>query len=246
MDSRKRLFIAFSITMIIIVSLLTSFGQNLLNYSTPSVSLPSLDAYSLDPDGQNSALQTIEVTPRTVQSVIASLQPSQQYHRNLLITLFWGEEDYAQTSVDVWTYQDITRIVKTMPSGQVREDIITPEIIYYWHHSEDTYTTTFPSEYAQDVSQSIPSYQTVLSLDVSSIQQANYDFRHLIPCIFIEATQAPLYFTERYWVHAETGLLLEAETYDQGRLIYRMEGMSEIKAFENPQFILPDGTVLLG
>lgn len=248
MDSRKRLFIAFSITMILIVALFTSFGRNLFASETPQVTLPVVNSNmeEVSEELPDSGLQRVEITSNTVQGVIAALNPSDNYYRSVETTLFWGAspEESLLTSVEIWTDQGISHIKKTLPSSAVRHDILHDNLVYYWYEGNEEYLTMAQEEYTMDFAQWIPSYQTVLALDTSSIQWASYELRNGIPAIYVQASPEPLYFTEHYWIHAQTGVLLAAETYDQEQLIYRMEGYGTISPYENPSFLLPDGTAL--
>lgn len=248
MESNKRLFIAFSITMILIVTILTSFGGNLFSSTTPSVTLPTITTSTeeISPSLSTTPLQRIEVSPETVQAVIASLPRPESYYRTFTTKLYWGtdSEESAPTTIEVWADSQITQVKKTIGTGIVRYDLIQDDVIYYWYEQDNSYFTLSPQDYAQDLAQFIPSYQSILNLDPQWIQEADYRLYNDVACIFVEALVPPLDFIERYWVQAETGLLLAAETYDQEQLIYRMEGFSPVSSYTAPSFLLPDGTVL--
>lgn len=246
MDSNKRLFIAFSITMILIVAIVTSFGGNLFSSSTPSVSLPPLYT-STDEVNQPLAeapLQRVEISTETVQGVIASLQTQESYYRTLTTQLYWDEENSAQTTVEVWTENQVTQVKKTLASGAVRYDVIYEDWVYYWYDSQKSYLTIPVQEYSLDIAQSIPSYQSVLSLDPTWIEEADYRLYHDVACIFVQAQVPPLDFTQRFWLDAQSGLLLSAETLQEGQLLYRMEGFSPISLNSTSSFTLPDGAVI--
>lgn len=273
MEPNKRLFIAFSITMILVVAFFTSVGRSLLALSTPSIELPTLTTSSgeLSEQTEHGSLYRIDITTRTVQSVIAALQTQESYTRRLQTRLFWGE-DFAETEVQVWYHQGISHVEKNLTSGLVRHDMILDSTllpvdspvhslfdtvqeepqdtqvtkIFYWYDKEQSYLTQKNQLYSADLAQSIPTYQTILDLGIESIQQANYQIKQDISCVFIEATPPPLFFTERYWVSTETGLLIAAETYEGDKLIYQMEEVSDSFSPlpENYSFSLPDGTVL--
>lgn len=250
MEPNKRLFIAFSITTILMLALFTSIGRSLLSLSTPSVTLPSVSASSGDSTQQSdgNALYRIDITPNTVQSVISSLNTDTSYYRTLTTTLFWSDnpEDSVETTVEIWYHEGISHVEKLLPSGMIRHDMMTEDTVYYWYQGYTDYLSKPAEVYASDLAQSIPSYQTVLNLGVDSIQEASYQYKEGIPCIFVSATPAPLFYTERYWISTETGLLVAAETYEGSKLIYRMEGFDDISHLpQGRSFTLPDGTMLL-
>lgn len=248
MAPNKRLFIAFSISIILILAILTSIGRSLISLSTPSITLPTINTSSGEntSSSNNNALYRIDITPTTVQTVIASLQTTDSYYRTLTTSLFWGDTDSFSTTAEVWYHQGTSHIQKQLPSNITRHDLIHEDTVYYWYQGHSTYLTKSAEDHSSDLAQSIPTYRTVLNLGVDSIQEANYQYKENIPCIFVSATPAPLYYTERYWISTETGLLIAAETYEGSKLIYRMEGHSPIKSLPtNTSFSLPDGTALL-
>lgn len=250
MEPKKRLFIAFSVTTILMLALLTSIGRSLLSLSTPSVTLPSVSVSTADNTEllEGNALYRIDITPATVQSVISSLNADTSYSRTLSTTLFWSDapEDSVETTAEIWYHQGVSHVEKLLPSGMTRHDMITEDTVYYWYQGYSDYLSKPADVYASDLAQCIPSYQTVLNLGVESIQEASYQYKEGVPCIFVSATPAPLFYTERYWISTETGLLVAAETYEGSKLIYRMEGFEDISPLPyGTSFVLPDGTVLL-
>lgn len=249
MEPNKRLFIAFSVTSILMVAIFTSIGRSLISLSTPSVILPTLTTTTTDSSTTpSSSLSRIDITPKTVQSVITALQSSDSYYRAVTTSLFWNEgQDMSHTLAELWYHQGVSHVRKVLPSGMVRHDIITAEKQYYWYDGSVIYRTKNSSPTSADLAQHIPTYQTILNLGVESIQVANYQYKEGIPCIYVEATPGPLFYTERFWVSTETGLLVAAETYENGTLLYRMEGYSKITTPlpQNTSFVLPDGTVII-
>lgn len=246
MESRKRLFIAFSITLILLAALLTSFGRSFFITSTPQVTLPTL----LNPTEEegnsllDSKFQSIELSKHTVQEVIAQLQSQENYYRSFSSTLYWGDapEDSFVTDLELWAVGSVIQVKKTLPSGDIRYDILQDNWVYSWYLEEESYWT-HPLQ-QEHLYQMIPSYQSILALDTESIHRAGYEYHQGIPCIYVEVSAPPLYFQECYWVQAETGLLVAAESYDQGQLVYRMEGFSPIIPYDSPYFSLPNGTML--
>lgn len=245
MESRKRLFIAFSITMILLMALLTSFGRSYIFSPTPSVTLPTLSTGSEDAPTplEESNLQRIEITPQTVQPIIASLQQNQPMQRQLTTRLYWDDQAYGETVIEVFSTGELTQVQKTLPSSAVRYELIVGDLVYYWYQGSEDYFVQNLGAYAQDLAQMIPSYQTVLDLDVQDIRSANYEYRNGVACIYVEALTAPLYYAECYWIQAETGLLLSAETYDGDTLLYYMDGFSPVLPYDGVDFSLPDGTL---
>lgn len=234
--------------MILALALFTSFGRHLFYVSTPSVVLPSLSTTPEDPffQGEEGDLFRVEVNPKTVQAVIASLAPTESYYRSLTTTLFWEDGNSAQTSSEVWANGSLTHVKKTLPSGLIRHDILQHDWVYYWYEGASTYLTTPGEAYLQDLAQFIPSYQSVLELDPSLITHASYETKENLPCIFVSASVPPLFYQQNYWVSAETGLLLAAEIFQEDRLIYAMEGYAPASSLgaDPANFTLPTGETL--
>lgn len=263
MPPNKRLFIAFSITMILLVAIFTSIARSLISISSPPIILPSLASPSTDDSHQqaeNSSLYRIEVTPTTLHNVILALQKNTSYSRSINTTLY-GQDNALTTTTQIWYQDGLTHVSKTLPTGLIRHDmILNPEHLpensplaqespfsYYWYQDSQTYLSQPLTSYANDLAQHIPTYETILNLNIDAIQQANYQIKEGFPSIFIEATPPPLYYTERFWVSTETGLLLAAETYEGDKLIYSMTGYTPITSPlpAGTHFSLPDGTLLL-
>ena len=90
MDSKNRLLIAVAVIVVIVGAMFTSFGRSLFLLNTPSVELPDTSSQPGDSSSQggNSSsgqLQTVEVTPETVQNVIATLTRTDSYYRELTV-----------------------------------------------------------------------------------------------------------------------------------------------------------------
>lgn len=230
--------------MLIVVALFTSIGRNLFDLNTPEITLPTLTDTTqdvVDHSGEGS-FKRVEITPKTVQTVLASLSPTQSYYRHLSTTLYWGEES-SQTSAEIWHHQQISHVVKTLPSGLVRHDIVHPDHVFSWYDGESQHRTAPSYSSAAELAQQIPTYQTVLDLPLEDITQANYQYKEGVSCIFVEAVTAPLFFSQQYWVSIDTGLLVAAETYEGDRLLYKMEGFSSVTSpiSDQSSFLLPDG-----
>lgn len=245
MESKKRLFIAFSITVILLAALFTSFGRHFFASTNPKVTLPVLTAPTEEHSTplEESNLQRIELSQTTVQAVIAQLQTNNSYYRNFTTTVYWSEfpEDSYDTVLEVWSVGHLTQVKKTLPSA-VRYDILYDGTLYSWYEGDQNYWTQTPQ--IGDLYQMIPNYQSITDLPQEDILRAGYEYRNGIPCIYVEASSPPLYHLQCFWIQAETGLLLAVESYDNGQLVYTMDGFSPISPYESSLFYLPDGTTL--
>ena len=76
MEPKKRLLVTLAVVALIAGAMLVSFGRNLVALNTPRVVLADTSGSGSDTSGgsqsPSNTYQRVEVTPRTVQSVIAT------------------------------------------------------------------------------------------------------------------------------------------------------------------------------
>lgn len=248
MEQKNRLVIVIAIVTLIVGAMLTSFGRVLFAANTPDVILPSasVEPGDLSSSGsQTQNYQRVEVTPQTVQNVTATLNRPASYYRELTVETFWtGGSSAAQ--VQVWTDGGWSHSVQALPSGAVRHDLTGEDTLYYWYDGSQQYQTAPADEKSPDLAQHIPTYETVLELDSSEITSAGYELRGDIPCILAEVRRTGSDTLQRFWVSVNSGLLVSAETEENGQLVYRMTAYSPIQSPcpADAVFALPDGKVL--
>ena len=247
MSSKDRLWVALAIIVLIAIAMFTSFGRNLFTLNTPSVVLPdtsnggSGSTSVPNPNGSNHVLQHIRVTPDTVQDVIASLQRTDSYHRELSVSLFW-EGGSSTSPTSVWCNEGWISTKRTLPTGIVRHDLVGDEI-YYWYDNDTEFLTAPADEFSQDLAQRIPTYETILALDTDNITVARYQIKETLPTIYVESVIDKGTSVERYWVSTQTGLLVGAEIEVSDVLIYSMSGYTSIQTPvpTDAPFTRPDG-----
>lgn len=254
MEDRKRTIFAVLIALVLVVALLYSFGLNLFS-STPQVDLADPNvAESNDPSGLqpgDGTGITVEVTPATVQSVIASMSRYESYSRMLTVTYSWGDNETGSMITLVWTDGGWTRTMSVQTSGVAEHTISGDGRIWLWYDadtgdSEQLVYNGVAEEISDDLLQRIPTYEDILVLDVESITAAGYVLRNGQPCIYVEAEQRDLGYLYRYWISETSGLLMAAETEKSGVLVYRMESNAVVSPMSagGEIFTLPDGTEL--
>ena len=125
MDKRNLNWITWSFivgTVIVVVIMLMNTLQRPEHIVLPDTTAAS-DQIAEDPGNDGDALTVVEITPKTVQSAIATLSRPETYRRTVTVEQFWstGSGSY-ETTVTVsggWTRMD-----RTMPDGRVRHSII--------------------------------------------------------------------------------------------------------------------------
>ena len=250
MERKKRTVFAVLIATIIVVAVFSSFAMNLFGQEEYQIRLPDLSAgaednSSGDHNASNDEVMRVEVTPETVQGVIATLARSQSYHREINIELWANEEEAAVTTAEVWVDGGWTRTVVTAPNGRVQHNLVGDGTRWLWYNEEDT-AISFPAdEVISDLVQHIPTYEDVLMLSQKDITDTGYEKYDTIVCIYVEVEQEELGSSERYWISVSDGLLVAAERVKDEQLVYRMTALStESPAPLDSSFVLPDGQVL--
>lgn len=249
MEQKNRLLIVVAVTVLIMGAMFTSFGRSLFALNTPEVVLPDPDqiaSESVSGSTQDSPdhYQRVEVTPKTVQNVIATLSRPESYHREISVEMFWSGGS-SSIPIQVWHDDGWTHTRMVLSSGVIRHDLSGEDTLYYWYDGSRQYESSPAEEWSADLSQRIPTYETVLELDPDQIIGAGYGFLEGLPCILVEVCREGPDRLERYWIGLDSGLLISAELQEGDAVVYRMTGISAITACPaSASFSLPDGTVL--
>lgn len=243
MEGRNRNILVALTAIVIALAVFSSFGLPLFTGPTATITLPTPAPEGSAQPGQSEqgGGVRVEVTPDTVQSVIAAISRLESYSRVVTVTL----EGSASTAL-VWVDGGWTRSDLTLPTGLTVHTIVGQEQVWRWNNSERTVLTWGADEASVDVEgQRIPTYEDVLALDRSDITDAGYENKNGFPCVYAEVCVPELNQWERYWVSSDTGLLMAAETQVGETVVYTMAATAaEIPAPAWASFQLPDGTVL--
>ena len=249
MEPKNRLLIAIAVIVVLVIAMFTSFGRSLFLLNTPSVELPDSSRQPGDGSGQggspsSSQLQVVEVTPETVQNVVSTLFRAESYYRELTVETFW-EGGSSSTPVQVWVDGGWSHSRQILPSGAVRHDLTDGETLYYWYEGSQRYATAPADGLSADLSQRLPTYETVLELDPESITDAGYELRGGMPCVWAQVLLEDG-LRETCWVSVDSGLLVSAEMTREDRLVYRMTAYSPIQSPcpLDASFRLPNGAEL--
>ena len=249
MEDKKRTALAAVIIAVVLVAVLYSFFLNLFS-QTPELVLADPDAdRSADPSGEPSIGQgglLVEVSTRTVQSLIASLSRYESYSRSITVEYYGAEQTVGTVSAQVWADGGWTRTDLALSSGRVEHTIVGGGQLWQWYDREKTVYSGPAEGLSADLFQRLPTYEAVLALDKDSITAAGYVERDGLPCVFVEAATPELNYVERYWISETSGLLMAAETEKDGSLIYALSSREMVSPMEPAAgiFALPDGTQL--
>ncbi|WP_295584769.1 hypothetical protein [uncultured Oscillibacter sp.] len=246
MDRRRlnRITAVFLVAVVLVVAVMLTHSFR----SPPSLVLPQEqdDAQQLPgSDSEQDQLETITVTPETVQTAIATLTRPAQYRRSISIEQFWeGGSGQWETSVSVSSRWQ--RIDRTLSGGRVRHTITDGSVTYIWYNSESRVYQAPADEITPDMEQCIPTYEDILDLPVEQIALADYrNADNYGGCIYVETEPDETGYTLCYWVSLDTGLLVMSEKLLDGSVVYRMQETAvELTPAFTDEFTLPDGTVL--
>lgn len=242
MERRNRNILIALIAAVIVAAVFSSFGLGFFGTATPTITLPT--PAPAETEGQGDVDQPrgerVEVTPDTVQSVIAALNRLESYARTVTTTLE-GESATATVWVDSgWTRADLT-----LPTGRTAYTVVGDGRVWRWYDGDGHAVSWQADGSSVDVEgQRIPTYEDVLALNKQDITAAGYEDKDGSPCVYVEVSVPELDQTERYWVSAENGLLWRAETVVGEERVWSMTAsLPEVPAPAG-SYTLPDGTVL--
>ena len=235
------LFIAVAVGVILQGSYHTS---DIGTVQLPDTSASTGSPVVTEPD----ALDRVEVTRDTVQSVISTLSRPDTYSREVTIESFW-KDGQAEYSIEVVVRDGATSLRMQPSVGAEKRIIVTPDKLYIWYKGDRTpYVGELGSagdrNRTADEWQMLSSYEDILALDKNDITDAGYTEYGGRDCVYAIYLSPLLDYTIKYYVSIEMGLVTGAEEYDEaGMLVYSMSaGECAIGDADPAAFILPDGT----
>ena len=248
MGEKRRAALAALIIVVVLAAVLYSFFLTLFA-PTPELVLADPDAaQSESPGGEQSGQAggvPVEVTPQTVQDLVAYLNRYESYRRTVAAEYFYNGQPAGTVTGQVWADGGWLRTDLTLSTGVVEHTIVGDGTLWLWQDQGQAVYSGPAGERAADLSQRLPTYEDVLLLDQDDITAAGYEEREDQPCVYVEA-RTELGYAERYWISVDSGLLVAAETEKNGEVVYAMTARDVVSPLDDTQgiFVLPDGTVL--
>ena len=232
--SKMLIILLLVLTAAVIAFALFFMGRGV---ETTPVTLPS--------PGQSSAAETsmpgperVELTGENVAPVLAELTRAESYSGSVTIEDFW-DGGSASTQLQVWVSNGRTR-VRGERGGSPRNILVSEGTLYIWY---DNVSGVFsgPWEGSADEWLRALSYEDVLSLPPEQITGAGYAQLSGEECVYVDYMGGLLGYTYRVYVSVSNGLLMGAEKYDGGSLIYRMFAEYELSVPDESLFVPPEG-----
>lgn len=249
MEDRKRTVIAVVIVCVVVLAVAYSFCLSLF---TPTAEIILADPDATDSQGtggNETGAQSgilVEVTPQTVQSVVAYMERYESYSRTVTVEYREGGTSLGTVTAQVWADDGWVRADTTLASGMVEHSIVGDGQLWLWYDEGEAVYTGPAADMTADLMQRLPTYEDVLLLSQDEITDAGYVERDGQLCIYVEAKFSALGYLERYWISETSGLLMAAETEKDGSVVYAMSSYEVVSPAEEEYrtFQLPDGTVL--
>lgn len=234
MSKRSKFIIILLIVLTAAVILYALFGMG-RGVETQPVELPETApteaAASAEPSGHDVA----ELSPETVQSVIALLSRAESYSRVVTVEDFW-DGGSSETKLNVWVSGPKTKIRVEYASG-AKNVLLQDAKLYIWYdnstgiHEGNVMSGSEADEWLRCIN-----YEELLELPTESILSAGYEQRQGESCILVEYTSGELGYRSLVYISVSNGLLMGAETYDGDTLVYRMSS-------SEPSLATPDESV---
>lgn len=166
-------------------------------------------------------LQTVAVTPETVQTVLARLARTDSYSRRLTVESFWTGGS-SREDISVWVHGGNTKLAVSRETGPVKYVLIKNGALWIWYSDSSRVYRGSAGDRDADEYQTLLTYEDVLALDPSCITDAGYANYGGEGCVYVRYVSGELGYESLCYVSVSTGLLTGCETYDGDRLIYRM------------------------
>ena len=164
-----------------------------------------------------------DITPETVQAVIATLARAESYSRIVTVETFWDSGSSA-IRLDCYVREGDSHIVAT-GDGSIRNVLILADLIYIWYgDSARHYMGSAVGDRPEIIDEfsGILTYEELLSLDTGLISEAGYVNYAGEGCVFAKYTAGDFGYTTEIYVSISTGLLMGAQRYDGKTKIYSM------------------------
>ena len=238
MKRRSKLFIIILLvlTAAVIVYALFFMGRGV---QTSEVSLPSPDQSGETEPSAAPGLTQAVLTNENVQAVLAELSRAESYSAVLTVEDFWPDGSGSQ-ELQVWVDGGSVRLRGSM-GGSTRNVLVTGGTLYIWYDSISG-LAELPWEGSADRWLRMISYEDVLELPAECITDAGYSPYGGADCIYVEYSDGEDdNYVNRIYVSVSSGLLMGAETYDGGELIYRMtSSVPELSVPDSGLFVPPE------
>lgn len=188
----------------------------------------------------------LQITKSNVKDVIQTMSRPANYSFDSKVQFFDGEKEYSPDLMKSYVMDSHVKTEHVNSSGKIIKNVITDDSrVFIWGGNNAYYYKGARGDISADDNLMSLTYEDIGGYPDSAITGAGYEEKDGVYCVFVEFTQEiskGVEYTNRFWVSAEYGLLIRAETQKQGKMIYLMT-VSNINTKFNDEsiFLLPDG-----
>lgn len=250
--SRAMMWTLLSVTVLLIV---LAFGYY-LNWFDPldlsKVELPSYPASeaSVTPSfgigGNNTSTSAqpspvrIDVTTGNVQEIVKTLARPAAYQSAWTVELFWagGSSKFLR---NVYVRDGYTKLeLFDAQNNLTEEHIVGGGRSFVWNPNS-SFWQTVQGDLTADDEAWLPTYETILSLDKSSIITAEYLIYQDMDCVHVETQEKNAHYVDAYWISLSDGLPILYESRVNEKVAVRCTRVSlEQLTPADEHFMLPN------
>ena len=173
MQEKDRTLLVVAVAVTVLMAVFVSFGLPVVTGSIPEVTLPDVEQESAGDGGAGQLM--VEVTPETVQSVIATLNRPESYYRELTVRLFWGGGTASDADqVQIWSDGGYLKTA-VASGGTVQHRLVGDGRLCLWYAGDRTWKEVPAQQASGDLAQRIPTYEDVLALSPADITATGYE-----------------------------------------------------------------------
>lgn len=235
------LTVAVIATLVLLAGILLFLFSPLSARKTAEVHLPEIQEQLPEHTGAAvpRELTQVEVNAETVQAVVATLRRPESYSRILQVFQYW-EGGGRTAEIQVWVRNGAVRLSIAGTDGEVNY-LLEGNVVTLWYGSDMSRRYSYVGADARmgDSLQRIPTYEDILSLDPSCIQEAGCFRTEEGKWQILVSVRDPVFnYLDIYYISLDTGLLVGAEQWDGTELIYRMSaGEADLSAPSDQLFL---------
>lgn len=242
MKKKKPPIFLVGIIILLATVLIYIFVELNSDVPTASVVLPDTDRVSTEEVSAEDETRFAQVTPETVQAVIAAISRPDGYSRVVTVEDFWGDG----SSADQFTIQvsGTSSKITVVSEKEQKYILVTDAGTWIWYDGipDDAYYTPTSNTYDGDQWLRTLTYEDLLKMPAEDITAAGYEEHNGIWCVYASYETPNFGYSGTVWVSVTDGLLCAAEIYDGDALIYRMTGGTADTSVPDDSLFIPPQT----
>jgi len=216
MKTKRLLIISLSAAAAVAVILFAFLVVPTLTPKSASFQLPKREPTHDLSDNYVNKIESVELTADNVGSVIATLKRPDAYSRDIAVVSFW---DGGTASLN-FSVSEMDGMVSIRNSAIQKTVIIRDGLVFMRYDGESKWLTLSEEERAADEYQMIPTYEDIISLDHTAIQNVELSADESgDPIIVVTVHAGTLGYTTIYSVSVRYGLLVSAMVFDGETLV---------------------------